>query len=425
MSVGNKVTKLYLEDFLVRILHTADVHLDSPLKSLALRDEALRDVVEAATRVAFQTIVETALSERAIALLIAGDLFDGKQRSARTAVFLTEQLDLLREADIKVFYIKGNHDAENQLSGTIDLPDNVHVFDGRGGKVQLTDEIWVHGVSFAQRQAPESLLPKIPTPVEGAINIAMLHTSLAGAPGHDVYAPCSVSELKAMGFDYWALGHIHKRQIHSEAPWIVMPGIPQGRDIGESGPKSVSLLTIDNRNIDVTKIPTSAVEFTSTSLDISAVDNSDGLRDLLRASLKETAAQLKAAAGVLRLNLHGAPEQHWQILRDSEYWREQITSLAQETDGLWIDRINFNLDAPTVKDSASATDKLAVIIDEIQNEQGFANSAESKINEIVDDLPTEVRRNILVDENSAKKLAQKLSDTGAQQILARMKGADS
>lgn len=414
------------EVFLVRILHTADVHLDSPLASLALRDKGLSEAVDTATRVAFQKITETAIAERATALLIAGDLFDGKQRSARTAVFLTNQLDRLREADVRVFYIKGNHDAENPLTGSLELPDNVHVFSGRGEKVQLTDDIWIHGVSFTGRQAPDSLLTKFPAPVSGAINIALLHTSLSGAPGHDVYAPCAVNELLTMGFDYWALGHVHKRQIHSEKPWVVMPGIPQGRDIGEAGPKSASLLTISDGKIDVTEVPTSVVEFITDSLDISGAESNDELRIQLRKHIKNTAARLDAKACVLRICLYGAPLRHWQILRDSDYWREQVAEIARETDRLWIDKLIFNLDAPGVQDnSATATDELAMYIAEIQSEPGFDNTAQAMVNEIIQDLPAELRARMLPDEGSAQALAQDLSKAGAQHVLARMKGVDS
>ena len=168
---------------MTKILHTADIHLDSPLRSLALRDPDLRDQVHTATRSAFTRIIDTAIAESVNALLIAGDLFDGAERSARTAAYLTGQLDRLRDGGIRVFYIKGNHDAENPLTGELSLPDNVHIFDGRGGKVQLSEDVWIHGVSFANRHAPESLLPKFPAPVAGAINIAMLHTSLAGSWG--------------------------------------------------------------------------------------------------------------------------------------------------------------------------------------------------------------------------------------------------
>ena len=152
---------------LTKILHTADLHLDSPLRSLALCDEDLRARVESATRAALTRIVDTALSERVAAVLIVGDLFDGAERSARTAAFLLGELDRLLLGEIRVFYVKGNHDAENPITGALDLPGNVHVFNARGGKAQLEDGIWIHGVSFSGRHAPDSLLPRFSTPVEG------------------------------------------------------------------------------------------------------------------------------------------------------------------------------------------------------------------------------------------------------------------
>lgn len=213
---------------MIKILHTADVHLDSPLRSLALRNSGLRDTIAAASRSAFSGLVDFAISNEVSAVLIAGDLFDGKERSARTGAFLVAELDRLGQAGIRVFYIKGNHDAENPITGTLDLPSHVHVFDARGGREQLADDVWIHGVSFGDRHAPDSLVPRFKAPVPGAVNIALLHSSLGGVVGHDIYAPCSIADLVGAGFDYWALGHIHKRQVHSEAPWVVMPGIPRG-----------------------------------------------------------------------------------------------------------------------------------------------------------------------------------------------------
>lgn len=411
---------------MIRILHTADVHLDSPLKSLALRDQDLRDAVVAATRAAFVRIIDTALSEQVDALLISGDLFDGRERSARTGAFLTGQLDRLRTAGIRAFYIKGNHDAENPVTGTLDLPDNVHVFDARGGKVQLAEDIWIHGVSFADRHAPESLLPRFSAPVTGAVNIAMLHTSLAGAPGHDVYAPCAVSDLVGMGFDYWALGHVHQRQVHSQTPWVIMPGMPQGRDIGEPGPKSASLLTIENGHIRVQEIPTSVVEFGASVLNITGVDSDDTLRAKLRDHLRTVAQELTAPAGVMRLTLAGAPDRHWQILRDRDYWVVQITEMARETGALWFDKLLLDLDEPKPEGgTASATEELSGTMETIRGEPGFSANARTDVEEVLSDLPTAIRTRLWPDETEAKALTDRLAENGVRRVLARMKGAES
>ena len=216
-----------------RFVHTADVYLDSPLRSLALRDPEIAGMIGGATRQAFERTIDLCLEEQVNALMIAGDLYDGDLRSMKTAVFFGSQMHRLTEAGIRVFVVRGNHDAESVITKHLSLPDGVHVFSGRGGARAIEDrDVVIHGISFAQPRAPESLLPKFKSPVSGCVNIGLLHTSLAGAEGHDTYAPCSVADLIGHGFDYWCLGHVHKRQVHARSPCtVVMPGIPQGRDI--------------------------------------------------------------------------------------------------------------------------------------------------------------------------------------------------
>ena len=121
---------------------------------------------------------------------------------------------------------------------------------------------------------------------------------------HHGYAPCTIGDLTSAGFDYWALGHVHGRQVHSDAPWVVMPGTPQGRDIGEPGPKSATVVTIDE-SITIEEIPTSAVGFLAVKVDVTDVDGNDALRDLLRSTLRDVARDLVSESGVIRLRLAG------------------------------------------------------------------------------------------------------------------------
>lgn len=411
---------------MIKILHTADVHLDSPLKSLALKDVDLQSTVKTATRSAFIKIVDTALFEEVSALLISGDLFDGAERSAKTAAFLTTQLDRLKAAEIPVFYIKGNHDAENPITGEISLPENVHVFDGRGGKHQIENSsVWIHGVSFSGRHAPESLLPKFSAPEPDAINIAMLHTSLAGSQGHDPYAPCSVPELTAMGFDYWALGHVHKRQVHSEAPWVVMPGIPQGRDIGEAGPKSATLLTIDEKNIVVLEVPTSAAQFIDVRVSTNGVTRDDELRNRIRAVLLEIAQGLVSDAGLVRLTIEGRTSLKWQILRDQDSWREIVAELARGTGVLWVERTKFELYTETEGAAAdtSAVAELGRLMDQIRSEPAFTSELRASLETVLAEIPMGRRSSMIPDETAAEELTNSLSEGGAAAVLAAMKGA--
>ena len=201
-----------------RFVHTADVHLNSPLRTLALREPALADLIGGATRRAFVSIVDLCLAEKVDALLIAGDLYDGDQTSMKTARFLADQLRRLHEAEIPTFIIRGNHDAESRITRELTLPESVKVFSGRADAVTI-------GAGASRRRDPRRQLrpeararepaAEVPRAGAGAVNIGMLHTSLGGSPAHDRYAPCTCADLHGTGFAYWALGHVHQRSVES------------------------------------------------------------------------------------------------------------------------------------------------------------------------------------------------------------------
>jgi DNA repair exonuclease SbcCD nuclease subunit len=409
----------------VKILHTADLHLDSPLASLALRDPDLQARVATASRRALERMVDVCIAEDVAALLIAGDLYDRAERSAKTAAYLAVQIERLRAAGVRVFYIKGNHDAENPITGEIALPANVHVFDGRGGKVQLAPDIWVHGISFHARHAPESLVRKFGTPVAGAVNIAMLHTSLTGAAGHDPYAPCSVNDLVQTGFDYWALGHIHKRQVHATAPFVVMPGNPQGRDIGEAGPKTATLLTIDAGQITLSERATSSVEFRETALSLTGLADDDAIRDALRAHLADQAAAVPEAA-ILRLTLTGTTPRAWSMRRDRDVWTEQLHSMAADTGRLWIEKISFHLTAPAATPNpGDAVAEVQRLMADIAQEAGFQDEARREVEQMLALLPPARRAALYPDAAALAALVDRLSQDAVLAMTAAMRGTEA
>ena len=300
-----------------RFVHTADIHLDSPLRSLSLRNPELADLIGNATRQAFVRIIDLCLEEQVNALIIAGDLYDGDQTSMKTARFLATQMQRLHEAGIQVFKIRGNHDALSRITQELVLPPSVKVFSGRAESIQLKTQsqtIAIHGLSFAKPQAPESLLPKYKTPVAGAVNIGIMHTSLAGAPGHDLYAPCSISDLHASGFHYWALGHIHQRTHHAGERTVIMPGMPQGRDINEAGEKSVSLVTVqDDGRIEVEERLTSIAQFARLDVDVSALTQWGDLAERISQTLEQERSRTASAHLVARLRLTGETPLAWTM----------------------------------------------------------------------------------------------------------------
>ena len=107
----------------------------------------------------------------------------------------------------------------------------------------------MHGQSFATKAVIENIALTYPPPDPDRFNIGLLHSSVGEREGHDTYASCSVEQLSHHGYDYWALGHVHKRDILSRDPWIVFPGNLQGRHIRETGPKGAALVTVTDGKV--------------------------------------------------------------------------------------------------------------------------------------------------------------------------------
>lgn len=339
-----------------RFIHTADLHLDAPLKAIALRDAALAGEVANATRQAFTRIVDLCLSEAVDFLVIAGDLWDGQHSSTKTPRFLKQELLRLRDAAIPVFIIRGNHDAMSTRTGELDLPENAHLFGDKAESVMRDfngHPVAIHGLSFAKAHAPSSLLPQYPPPQAGRFNLGIMHSSLGGSEGHDSYAPCSPADLDSAGYEYWALGHIHKRAVYQSRATIVMPGNPQGRDIGESGDRSVTLVEVsDDNHIALTALTVASLRFDHAVLHIGDIDAWSDLVSRLDESLSQAAQAPRAEEHlVLRLKLSGASPLAYRISRDHDRLTEEARSFAGHY-GIWLDKLDLDVSAPQGSDQA-------------------------------------------------------------------------
>ncbi|MEM7528953.1 MAG: DNA repair exonuclease [Pseudomonadota bacterium] len=411
-------------------VHTADLHLDSPLRSLALRDEALAERVGSATREALDRIIALCLEERVDALLIAGDLFDGVQRSMQTVAVLRDRMRRLHEAGIDVFAIRGNHDAEAPVSRHLELPPNVHVFSGHGGIVEHPKGVAVQGVSFAGREARESLLPKYRPPVPDMPNIALLHTSLGGAEGHDAYAPCSLAELRAHGVDYWALGHVHRRMVHARDPWVVMPGMPQGRDIGEAGPKSATLVRIDDNGITAEERVTAILEFAVATTDIADLGDWDTTAETALSSLRKAGEAVEAEHAAVRLVLAGNTPLAWRLMRDREVLEADFRhALAEERGpggGVYLDSLVLQTQPPSAEPHADEADPVAeldALMAEKLADGALRAEATAFLDTMVRALPQEIRDAFGADEEERNAATDRLLAEGRETVLAALRGA--
>ncbi len=329
-----------------RFIHAADLHLDSPLKGLSSYPGAPVETLRLATRRALENLVDEALERRVDLLLVAGDVYDGDWPDYHTGLFFVSQMARLKAAGIQVVVISGNHDAESRITRSLELPDNVKVLStDQPETFELTNHrVAIHGQGFKERVVEEDLSKRYPPPLKGFFNIGLLHTSADGREGHAPYAPCSVSFLRDHGYDYWALGHIHQREVLSENPWIVFSGNLQGRHARETGAKGASLVTVEHgRVVEVEHLPCDEVRWAALEVNIASANQVSDALNLVRAELSSALDSAEGRLLAVRVTTTGASPVHWDLSKDPEKFRNQVQALALEIDPqrLWVEKVKL------------------------------------------------------------------------------------
>jgi exonuclease SbcD len=334
-----------------RFLHAADIHLDSPMRGLEADPDAPAKLVREASRAAFRSLIDTAIEERVAFVLIAGDLYDGDWQDWRTGLFFIEQVARLADPGIPLIMVSGNHDAASVITRHLRVPEHVTLFpDDQVGRTVLEEYgVAVHGQSFATRAVTEDLSRNYPNAVPDLFNVGLLHTSLTGRPGHESYAPTTVDALIARRYDYWALGHVHAREIVHEDPWIVFPGNLQGRQVRESGPKGATLVTVRDRRVATVDHRILDV-FRWCPIEVSVAGERD-LDSAMGRIGRALSTSLETAEGrpiAVRVTLTGATPLHEQLLAEAERVRQGVLAegLQHGADAVWVEAvvIRYRLD---------------------------------------------------------------------------------
>lgn len=332
----------------MKFVHAADLHIDSPLLGLERYEGAPAERVRQATRTAFRRVVDVCLAERANFLLLAGDVFDGDWRDANTGLFFVKELARLREVGCHALLLRGNHDHALTQTLLYRLPDFVHAFGtpnqaDRHSFVFEGDGVAFHGVSYPQKKVVDSLLPLYPPPTRDLLNVGLLHTNCVASSAHDRYAPCSVAELAAFGYQYWALGHVHAHQILSRDPWIVYPGNTQGRHARETGPKGCLVVTTKGNAIeDVTFVETGTMRFSHATVTLDENDGEAELFERVEKALDAIASEGGERASAVRLELAGTTRAHGMLVREHARIEYALRSVAlSRSDGIWLEKVLF------------------------------------------------------------------------------------
>jgi exonuclease SbcD len=413
----------------MRFVHAADIHLDSPLAGLRGRAGDRAGEFAGATRRAFNSFIDAVIAERADFVVIAGDLYDGNWRDFTTGLVFVDGMARLAREGIRVALIKGNHDAENLMTRQLRLPDNVHLFSADAPGTWLLDDlrVAVHGRSFARRDVTENLAAHYPDAKAGHFNVGLLHTSADGRPGHSPYAPCGLDDLRARGYDYWALGHIHEREVLCEDPWIVFCGNLQGRHVNEPGAKGFSLVTVENGRVcSVEHVAVDVMRWAELRVDVGGAATFDEACERIRRGMDAVLPSADGRTLAVRIVLTGATAAHCELAGDLDRISAECASLALQSAGdVWVERVKIET-TPIVGAGASMSDAVAELlrtIGDIRADPAERDEMRAALRGGLERVPAPVRQVAGLDGGEAEALDRLLADAEAM-LLHRLLSPD-
>ena len=383
------------------LVHASDIHLDSPLVGLEAYDGCPKVALRTATRAALARLFDVAISERASLVLISGDLYDGAWKDYSTGLYFVAQARRLREADIPIVIVRGNHDAESQIAKHLKLPDNVRELSTHAPESVRYEgiDVVVHGQGFAVRDVREDLARRYPPAESGAFNVGMLHTALGGREGHEPYAPTSLAVLADKGYDYWALGHVHAREIVSRSPYVVYPGNLQGRHVREQGAKGATLIEVQGGRVaGVEHRDLDQVRWLDCVIDASELT---GLADVVERVREELDDGVRAAEGRMlaaRVTISGASRAHGDLIKGGERLAAEVRAAAVDVggEGLWVGEIRAQtrslLDTAALAKSRDPIALLMRAADEAATDELVARSLMACLADLAAKLPEEIRK---------------------------------
>ena len=283
-----------------RFVHCSDLHLGTAFSGLKkLAPEAARELA-LAPFAAFDRLADAAIGNRALFMVLAGDVFDSGRPSLYAESRFRDTLGRLDAAGIRVFWARGNHDCEAELAG---LPANTAVFSPEKAEVFAVTAAdgsvaaSVAGISHANPAEKRDLAPEVDSLLRDApgFRLAVLHANIDGVPGYEPYAPAPLEELRMGHADYWALGHIHRRRVLCERPAVAYSGSPQGRSVNEPGARGGFMVEVDDAGTPhLSTLDVQPVRFETLTLDdLADVFGADELLRRFRDRLPEIREPLR------------------------------------------------------------------------------------------------------------------------------------
>lgn len=417
----------------MRFLHCADIHLDSPLRGLERYEGAPVEEVRGATRRAFENLIQVALRERVDFVVIAGDLYDGDWPDFNTGLFFAKGMAQLGESGIAVYLLRGNHDAASKLTRSLPLPKNVQLFPDKAPKTFIDEKLGlaIHGQSYATGAVVEDLAAGYPEALRGHFNLGVLHTSLTGRPGHDNYAPTTEQVLRTKGYHYWALGHVHAREIVSRDPWVVYSGNVQGRHIREQGPKGCEIVTVEDGSITTESVALDVLRWSELAIDATGMPDLDALFDRVSIDVRSVLAQVDGRIVGLRVRVRGTGALHRELSTRSDAVVQQLRAVALDASGgnAWLEKVDLRVRPPVdIERLAAGDDPIGLLVRELK----ALTQDQFKLNSVVADALRELKQKLPADLNleedlrlNAPEVLSDLLREAQDELLARLAGEES
>ncbi len=292
----------------MKIIHVADIHLDSKMNTHLNTNDA--KVRKAEILETFRRVIVYALDHEIYKILIAGDLFDTNKVNKGTKD-VVEAL-IRNNGNIDFYYLRGNHDASSFLNSLEELPENLHLFANTWTSYALSEQVCLTGVEFNGHNA-QSIYNELVLD-QAKINIVTMHGQEAVSVGKDKTEIVSLNELKNKGIDYLALGHIHsyKYETLDARGMYCYPGCLEGRGFDECGDHGFCVVDIneETHQVSSTFVPFASRHLYVIAADVSGLENMEDMLQVCKQSLDESSCN---GNDLVRLELVGAIDEHSEI----------------------------------------------------------------------------------------------------------------
>lgn len=239
----------------MKFLHIADVHLDSPFLGLSFLPSELFCQIKNAIQLSFEKAVNFAIDNDVDLVLLAGDTFDSIHPTPQSKIFFANQIKRLVDRQIQVVMVLGNHDY-SQIDDLLLNESPYFKIIGSNEQIEQVDfmtksqyKYRVVGFSYQHNHITEDIIAKYPPKSTSVYTIGLAHAGMKqSSVDQNNYAPFTLNEVKNLNYDYFALGHIHLRQVLSQEPWIVYSGNLQGRHVNEKDAKGFYFGQVDEQS---------------------------------------------------------------------------------------------------------------------------------------------------------------------------------